>query len=428
MTVGVSPYDPGPGHHHLPRTLARNSLNSNTTDSGSRNRGPRGADRGGRARRRRQAVARPSRARPIARAGARTRSTCDTTPVPFASLGLDPRLLEGIRDLGFKETRPDPERGHPARARRPRPDRLRRNRHRQDRRVRRADAAALLHDHAKDVAAGSRTAGCRARAACWCSRRRASWRCRSKTRSTASPTTPPITSAAVYGGVEMGPQERALKAGVDIIVATPGPADGSHAAAERRLQRHRAARARRSRSHDGHGLLARRPPHHRRAADRCARRCSSRRRCRTRWCSDALEIARDAEVRAGRPAQRAGQEHHAPRRSRSRRTTSSNWLIGHLQQPAGPVLVFSRTKIGADRLARRLAAAGIKCTALHADRSQDQRRIAVEGFRERQLQSARRHRHRRARPRHRRHPHGHQLRSARLTRTLRAPRGPHRPR
>src|SRR5262249_29698423 len=31
-----------------------------------------------------------------------------------------------------------------------------------------------------------------------------------------------ITSAAIYGGVEMGPQERALKAGVDIIVATPG--------------------------------------------------------------------------------------------------------------------------------------------------------------------------------------------------------------
>src|SRR5437867_5195198 len=31
-----------------------------------------------------------------------------------------------------------------------------------------------------------------------------------------------ISSAAVYGGVEMGMQERALKAGVDIIVATPG--------------------------------------------------------------------------------------------------------------------------------------------------------------------------------------------------------------
>jgi superfamily II DNA/RNA helicase len=43
--------------------------------------------------------------------------------------------------------------------------------------------------------------------------------------------------------------------------------------------------------------------------------------------------------------------------------------------------VFSRTKVGAERLARRLAAAGIRCAALHADRTQDQRRAAVEGFR-----------------------------------------------
>jgi ATP-dependent RNA helicase RhlE len=32
----------------------------------------------------------------------------------------------------------------------------------------------------------------------------------------------PCSSVPVYGGVEMGPQERALKAGVDIVVATPG--------------------------------------------------------------------------------------------------------------------------------------------------------------------------------------------------------------
>ena len=44
------------------------------------------------------------------------------------------------------------------------------------------------------------------------------------------------------------------------------------------------------------------------------------------------------------------------------------------------MLIFSRTKIGADRLARKLAAAGVKCIALHADRTMDQRRQAVEGF------------------------------------------------
>jgi ATP-dependent RNA helicase RhlE len=59
----------------------------------------------------------------------------------------------------------------------------------------------------------------------------------------------------------------------------------------------------------------------------------------------------------------------------------TQWLIDHLRRPEGPVLVFTRTKIAADRLARHLAAAGVKCAALHADRSQDQRRQAVEGFR-----------------------------------------------
>jgi len=31
---------------------------------------------------------------------------CDTTPVPFTSLDLDTRLLEGVRDLGWADTRP----------------------------------------------------------------------------------------------------------------------------------------------------------------------------------------------------------------------------------------------------------------------------------------------------------------------------------
>jgi ATP-dependent RNA helicase RhlE len=32
----------------------------------------------------------------------------------------------------------------------------------------------------------------------------------------------PVTGAAVYGGVGMGPQEHAFRSGVDIIIATPG--------------------------------------------------------------------------------------------------------------------------------------------------------------------------------------------------------------
>ena len=32
----------------------------------------------------------------------------------------------------------------------------------------------------------------------------------------------PVTSAAIFGGVGMGPQEHALRSGFDVIIATPG--------------------------------------------------------------------------------------------------------------------------------------------------------------------------------------------------------------
>jgi ATP-dependent RNA helicase RhlE len=44
------------------------------------------------------------------------------------------------------------------------------------------------------------------------------------------------------------------------------------------------------------------------------------------------------------------------------------------------VLVFSRTKHGADRIARRLERSGIASSALHSDRSQSQRQRALDGF------------------------------------------------
>jgi ATP-dependent RNA helicase RhlE len=60
----------------------------------------------------------------------------------------------------------------------------------------------------------------------------------------------------------------------------------------------------------------------------------------------------------------------------------TEWLAGWLRdQATGPVLVFCRTKIGADRLAGRLTTMGIRAAALHADRTQQQRMAAVEGFR-----------------------------------------------
>jgi ATP-dependent RNA helicase RhlE len=53
-----------------------------------------------------------------------------------------------------------------------------------------------------------------------------------------------------------------------------------------------------------------------------------------------------------------------------------------LRREDGSVLVFARTKRGAERLARKLALTGVKTAAIHGDRSQNQRNQALRGFQE----------------------------------------------
>ncbi|HEW79242.1 MAG TPA: DEAD/DEAH box helicase, partial [Phycisphaerales bacterium] len=45
------------------------------------------------------------------------------------------------------------------------------------------------------------------------------------------------------------------------------------------------------------------------------------------------------------------------------------------------VLVFSRTKHGADKISRRLKRAGVVAVSIHSDRTQNQRQRALDGFR-----------------------------------------------
>lgn len=53
-----------------------------------------------------------------------------------------------------------------------------------------------------------------------------------------------------------------------------------------------------------------------------------------------------------------------------------------LRNQGGSFLVFSRTKHGADRLARNLERAGVDATRIHGDRTQGQRNAALAGFKE----------------------------------------------
>ena len=136
----------------------------------------------------------------------------DTTPVPFTSLNLDQRLLEGIRDLGFRDTRPiqtaviplalanhdliacaETGTGKTAAFALPILDRLAR----EPRRSGRGPRALVLtptRELATQIAEGFEDYGVNVASRC----------------------------AVVFGGVGQGPQVEALRRNVDIVVATPG--------------------------------------------------------------------------------------------------------------------------------------------------------------------------------------------------------------
>lgn len=58
----------------------------------------------------------------------------------------------------------------------------------------------------------------------------------------------------------------------------------------------------------------------------------------------------------------------------------SRLLAHHLQERHGPVLVFTRTKRMASKLSARINRMGFSSAEIHSDRSQGQRRNALEGF------------------------------------------------
>src|SRR5215470_15866014 len=129
--------------------------------------------------------------------------------MPFTSFGLDPLLLRGIRELGF--TRPTPIQLQ----------------------------AIPLAMQGRDVLACAATGSGKTAAFGLPILQRLMAKPRRTTRALIlTPTRElcaqidrhlqelavhtPVTSAAVFGGVGMGPQEHAFRAGVDVIVATPG--------------------------------------------------------------------------------------------------------------------------------------------------------------------------------------------------------------
>ena len=190
-----------------------------------------------------------------------------------------------------------------------------------------------------------------------------------------------LTAAAIYGGVGMEPQTKALARGVDIVVATPGRLldhmERGHVdftklqilvldEADRMLDMGFAPDVRRILSalpDERQTLLfsATISPE----VDALARKA----------------LSGHASVEIGRRAQAAdGIEHVIVAVDKLQKKGALASILK--AKPAGQTLIFTRTKYGADKLTTYLKREGIPANAIHGDKAQSHRTRTLDAFRE----------------------------------------------
>ena len=189
----------------------------------------------------------------------------------------------------------------------------------------------------------------------------------------------PLTGAAVYGGVGMGPQEHAFRSGVDVIVATPG----------RLLDHARAAYAKL----DGLEYLVLDEAD--RMLDmgflpdikRILRHIPSRRQTLFFSATMPAPIGALAAEMLKKPVTINVQRQSAPPVGITQaaypvpQDLKAPLLIELLRRNIlQQALVFTRTKHRANRLADYLVQQGVKAERIHGNRSQNQRTQALAGF------------------------------------------------
>ncbi len=194
-----------------------------------------------------------------------------------------------------------------------------------------------------------------------------------------------LTSAAVFGGVGMGPQLDAFRRGVDLVIATPG-----------RLLDHL---ARKSLDLSKVEVLVLDE------ADRMfdmgfindVRKIVSYVPARRQTLLFSATMPPPIQALAAgiqtRPAFVEVGERRNPAATVTQRmvtvaTEAKMDLLLHVlaAEPVESVLVFSRTKHRADRIMKKLVQRGITATALHSNRSQGQRQRALAGFKSGEFQ------------------------------------------
>jgi ATP-dependent RNA helicase RhlE len=189
-----------------------------------------------------------------------------------------------------------------------------------------------------------------------------------------------IRTAAVYGGVSAIPQERALKDGVEILVATPGRLLDHIGSGRCKLDRIEVLVLDEADRMFDMGFLPQ------------VRRILSHVPKKRQTMLFSATFPREVEALAA-------DELHQPVRidvgkSKAAHTVAhalypvpnhlkADLLVALLKHTdAYSMLVFTRTKHRAERLARVLSKQGFETTSLHSDRSQNQRQRALQGFKE----------------------------------------------
>jgi len=189
----------------------------------------------------------------------------------------------------------------------------------------------------------------------------------------------PLRSTVIFGGVKPGPQVKRLKAGVDIIVATPGRLLDLVSQGEIDLSRIEILvldEADRMLDmgfiHDIRRII-KLVPRKRQTLLFSATFSDEIRRLSAGLLHNPEHI--DVAPR-NTTAERISQLVHPVARSSKRALLS--WLIGSKEWRQ--VLVFTRTKHGANRLARQLERDGLTTAAIHGNKSQGARTRALAGF------------------------------------------------
>ena len=189
----------------------------------------------------------------------------------------------------------------------------------------------------------------------------------------------PLTGAAVFGGVSMGPQEHAFRSGVDVIVATPGRLLDHTTRSYAKLSGLEYLVLDEADRMLDMGFLP--------DIKRILRHIPARRQTLFFSATMPREIAALAAEMLKNPVTIALQRQAAPAVG----ITQAAYPVPQPLKPALLVelftrrimtqaLVFTRTKHRANRLAESLLRSGINAERIHGNRSQSQRTQALAGF------------------------------------------------